>query len=266
MTQPYPQHVARFLKGFQGYAEKLRNENKDDRNEDTVARMLDLIRAPWSYNRDRAVETKQVTFLRDYFNVFREVLQACESLETIRWLISETLDDPPKDRIVSIVTHWSESYLNEVYIFQVRLLDFLTYTERRYKKDEDFAEPIVRICSEIREFVLKTLKPVIGVRSTHVHNVRKRHIDPELARLDTLNVFIDVLGAAELEPRRVRAIAAATEWLLRETKGVTEICWTLFDGACEVLAEGIVTDNDWLVVPMNYKDDRSPFQVPHRPA
>src|SRR4051794_3815970 len=109
MTQFYPKHIARFLKAFRGYAGKLVNENKEGRNEDTIARTIDLIETPWRFDRNRAVETKQVSFLRDYFNVFWEVVLACESIETTRWLISTTLDDPPKDKVVSIITHWSES-------------------------------------------------------------------------------------------------------------------------------------------------------------
>jgi len=33
----------------------------------------------------------------------------------------------------------------------------------------------------------------------------------------------------------------------------------LFDGTCKVLAEGIVTENDWIIVPIPFKDKPEPF-------
>src|SRR5437764_609397 len=108
--------------------------------------------------------TKKTTFLRDYFNCFWEAVLACDHLETIRGLIQSTVPTASPDRRTRIIIFWSEAYLNEMYIFQLRLLDFLTASERRYKNDPDFAAPMREICTGLRAQVQKALEPLIKIR------------------------------------------------------------------------------------------------------
>ena len=57
----------------------------------------------------------------------------------------------------------------------------------------------------------------------------------------------------ELSIERDKAVLEAQEWLRQQTVYFTQVAWTLLDGACHVLAAGIITDNGWLIVPTNYK-------------
>src|SRR5258708_2339531 len=126
MPHEYPSDVSRFLRGFENHAKKLLAEDKDGRNADIEARVAEQIFAPWTHNQEKPQENKQTTFLRDYFNCFWEIVLACDHLETIRSLIQSTVSTAALDEQVPIITYWSEAYLNEMYIFQLRMFDFLT--------------------------------------------------------------------------------------------------------------------------------------------
>jgi hypothetical protein len=117
----------------------------------------------------------------------------------------------------------------------------------------------VAVCKELRDCAEQQLAPFIKARGEHVHSRRYRNNDPELARLRILDVSINALGQTELKPVRDEAIQAAADWLFKQTDRAAEICWALFDGACMVLAEGIVTENDWIIVPIPFKDNPDPF-------
>jgi hypothetical protein len=254
MRREYPPDVSRFLRGFGNHAKKLLSKDEDGRNADIEARVAEQIFAPWEHNQEKSTETKQTTFLRDYFNCFWEVVLACDHLETIRNLIQTTVPTAPRDQQAKVITYWAEAYLNEVYIFQLRIFDFLTASERRYKKDPDFATPMQQICEGIRDKIQKALDPLIKIRGTHVHAGRLRHADPQLVRLSHLELLVNGLGISELSAERDKAASEASEWLTQQTDYFTELAWTLFDATCHALAAGIITDNGWLIVPTNYKD------------
>jgi hypothetical protein len=253
MRDNYPSAVSRFLNSFGKHAKRLIAENPN-RNENIEARVAEQIFAAWEHNQAVPLETKQTTFLRDYFNVFWEVVLACDNLETVRSLIQKTVEAVPSERELKIVTYWSEAYLNDIYIFEMRMFDFLTASERRYGKDRDFAEPVRKICGGIREQVQEALEPLIKIRGSHVHTSRSRHSDPQLVRLAHLELLVSGLGIDELSDERKKASHEARQWLIQQTDYYTKLAWTLLDSTCEVLAVGIVTENDWLIVPVNYKD------------
>jgi hypothetical protein len=247
------------LDAFSKPAEKLRKENPKGRWEHTLERNVSLIAAPWDYDGGVVDETREITFLRDFFNLFHECLHSCQTMDVISVLTRQTLSQTPDDNLTTVITYWSESYLNETYILKLRLGDFVTYAERKYKRDKDFADSIVAVCKELRELIEKQLAPFITTRGEHVHSRRYRSTDPELARLGILDVSINSLGQDDLKPAQAEAIRAATAWLFKQTDRAAEICWELFDGACMVLAEGIVTENDWIIVPIPFKDNTEPF-------
>lgn len=247
------------LDAFSKPAEKLREENPKGRWERTLERNSSLIAAPWDYEGGVADETREITFLRDFFNLFHECMHSCQTMDVLSVLTRQTLSQTPDEHLATVITYWSESYLNEVYILKLRLGDFVTYAERKYKKDKDFSEPIVAICKQLREYAEHQLAPFITTRGEHVHSRRYRSVDPELARLGILDVSINSLGQSELKPLRDEAIQAATAWLFKQSDRAAELCWALFDETCMVLAEGIITENDWIIVPIPFKDNPEPF-------
>lgn len=254
MRSDYPADVSRFLQAFANHAKKLIKEDPGDRNADIDHRIAEQIFVPWEHDQQKPKETKQTTFLRDYFNRFWEAVLACDQLETIRGLIQTTVPVASPDRRNRTIIFWSEAYLNEMYIFQLRLLDFLTASERRYKNDPDFATPMREICAGLRTQVQKTLESLIKIRGSHVHSGRLRHSDPQLVRLSHLELFVEDLGITDLSGEYAKAAIEAREWLIQQTDHFTAVAWTLLDSMCHVLGEGIITENGWLIVPTNHKD------------
>jgi len=259
VAETLPLNVKRILDAFSKPAEKLRKENPKERWEHTLERNASLIASPWDYDGGVIDETREITFLRDFFNLFHECLHSCQTMDVISILTRQTLSQTPDEHLTTVITYWSESYLNEIYILKLRLGDFVTYTERKYKKDKDFAEPVVAICKQLREFADKQLAPFVTTRGEHVHSRRYRSIDPELARLGILDVSINSLGQDELKPLRDESIRAATAWLFKQIDRASDICWGLFDGTCMALAEGIVAGNGRIIVPSPFKDNPSAF-------
>ena len=264
MTNSIPPHVQRMLDAFDKPIKRLWEGNVDGRRDHTFARNAALIAAPWDYDGAVVEETREITFLRDFFNIFYECLQSCQALDVVSVLMRQTFTVTPDKHMSTVITFWSESYLNEVYILQLRLRDFVTFAERKYKRDKDFAEPIIEVCKQLRAFIDEHLSPFISSRGRHVHERRYRNIDPELARLAVLNTSIDILDQKDLIETREKAIDEARDWLFRQTDKAAEACWVAFDGACQVLAEGIVTDNDWIIVPLPFKDNPDPFMKDYR--
>ena len=148
-----------------------------------------------------------------------------------------------------------ESYLNEVYIVQCRLLDLIKFIQRRYKKDVDFTEFVVEVGDSLATFVQQQLAPLINVRGAHVHERRHRLADPELVKLKLLDTMIDVLGHGEMSVAREQARADATAWLLKQIRHYSDLAWHLFDEVCRGFSDGILLDVDRIIVPLHLKDD-----------
>ena len=249
-----PPAIQRFYTAFGNHANRLVAENPGERNEDTHRRMDEMVFRPWDHDLEKPLESKQTTFLRDYFNSFQEAVDACDHLDTVAELAQQTTSNLSDDNVARILTYWSESYLNEIYIFWERLKILLTLTERFYKKDPDFGEPIKKLCPELIQKAKTFLEPFIQTRGAHVHTERSRHSDPELVRLRSLDIFVNGFGREDLREEFVGSITDTRDWLVKQIEHCREACWQLLESICEVLAEGMITDNDWLIVPTNHKD------------
>jgi len=254
MKRDYPPNIVKFQNAFAKHAEKLIQTNPKDRNADILLRVSEQIEKAWTHEQTKPVESKQTTFLRDYFNDFREVILSCEHFDVLHALAKETLADDKRETIPKVITFWSETYLNEVYIFSCRIKDFLIATERKYNKDTDFAEPIKEICAQSQAIIDKELAPFINVRGSHVHKARSQHSDPQIVRLAHLDLLARDLNQSEFLAERAAAIKEGIEWVLQQISYCANLAWTISDGICDVLSDGIVTENGWLIVPTNHKD------------
>lgn len=260
MSRDLPDNVARFLRALGKPADRLRKDAA--RNVHADERSMKLIESPWEYDEGVVDETREVTFLRDFFNIFHECMQSCETLDVVSVLVRQTLSTTPPVHMPTVIMFWNESYLNEVYIFQLRVQDLLKYVERKYKKDRDFAEVVGEVCASLRKFLKEQLSAVITARGSHVHQFRHRRNDPELGRLAMVTTYVESLGRKDLIPARDKAIDDARNWLLTQVDHFCALSWQTLDGVCAVLGEGIITEGDWIIVPLPFKDDPSPFINP----
>jgi hypothetical protein len=175
------------------------------------------------------------------------------------------MDSIEPERHTATVTFWVESYLNEVYIFQSRLLDLIKFIQRRYKKDPDFTEFVTEVGDSLAEFVKDQLAPLIKDRGTHVHERRHRQADPELAKLTLLDTMIDVLAHAELNAMREQSRKDAAAWLATQVRHYSDLAWHLFDEVCRGFSDGILLDIDRIIVPLHLKDNPHTLREIQRP-
>jgi hypothetical protein len=217
---------------------------------------MQVIESPWDTEFSHiSTSSREFGFLRDFWNLFYECIQSGQALDLIRDLASKSVDSIEPERHTVTVTFWMESYLNEVYIFQCRLLDLIKFIQRRYKKDADFTEFVTEVGDSLAEFVQEQLAPLIKDRGAHVHERRHRRADPELAKLTLLDTMIDVLGRADLSAVREQSRKDAAAWLATQVRHFSDLAWHLFDEVCRGFSDGILLDIDRIIVPLHLKDD-----------
>ncbi|MBA4382576.1 MAG: hypothetical protein C0406_08440 [Sideroxydans sp.] len=229
---------------------------KNDQTHRELAEMrsMQVIEAPWETELSTVGVSREFGFLRDFWNLFHECIQSCQTLDLVRDLASKSIDPMEPERHTATVTFWMETYLNEVYIFQCRLLDLIKFIQRRYKKDADFTEFVTEVGDSLAEFVQEQLAPLIKDRGSHVHEHRHRLADPELAKLTLLDTMIDVLGHAELNDMREQSRKDTAAWLTTQVRHFSDLAWHLFNEVCRGFSDGILLDIDRIIVPLHLKD------------
>ncbi|OGT13593.1 MAG: hypothetical protein A3F73_00195 [Gallionellales bacterium RIFCSPLOWO2_12_FULL_59_22] len=240
-------------------------QNDQAHRELAKKRSMQVIQAPWDTELSPVGVSREFGFLRDFWNLFHECIQSCQALDLVRDLASKSMDSIEPERHTATVTFWVESYLNEVYIFQSRLLDLIKFIQRRYKKDDDFTEFVTEVGDSLAEFVKEQLAPLIKDRGAHVHERRHRQADPELAKLTLLDTMIDVLGHAELNAMREQARKDAADWLATQVLHYSDLAWHLFDEVCRGFSDGILLDIDRIIVPLHLKDNPHALLEMQRP-
>lgn len=244
----------------------MRWQNDEAHRELATQRSMQMIESPWETVLCHIGVSREFGFLRDFWNLFHECIQSGQALDLIRDLASKSVDSIEPERHTATVSFWMESYLNEVYIFQCRLLDLIKFIQRRYKKDADFTEFVTEVGNSLAEFVQEQLAPLIKDRGAHVHERRHRRADPELAKLTLLDTMIDVLGHADLCAVREQSRKDAAAWLATQVRHFSDLAWHLFDEVCRGFSDGILLDIDRLIVPLHLKDDPSALLEIHRPG
>lgn len=265
MERDRPAYVKRYTVAL-GTPAITRWPNDQALRELAKKRSMQVIEAPWDAELTPVSVSREFEFLRDFWNLFHECVQSCQALDLIRDLASKSVDSIEPERHTATVTFWVESYLNEVYIFQSRLLDLCKFIQRRYKKDADFTEFVAEIGDSLAEFVKAQLAPLIKDRGAHVHERRHRQADPELAKLTLLDTMIDVLGHEELNDTREQSRKDATAWLATQVRHYSDLAWHLFDEVCRGFADGILLDIDRIIVPLHLKDNPHALAEMQRPG
>jgi len=79
-----------------------------------------------------------------------------------------------------------ESFLQELYILQERLVQFLKFVERQHRMDPRLPQ-IKATCAALNALVIDSMKSVIAIRGSHVH--RWRLSDTKIDRLHTINFY-----------------------------------------------------------------------------
>jgi hypothetical protein len=260
MERERPIYIKRYMAAL---ATPALHRWKNDVGHREMAKMraMEVIKEPWSTEHSQVGASREFGFLRDFWNLFHECIQACQTLDLIRDLALQTVDVGEPQRYTATVTFWVESYLNEVYIVQCRLLDLIKFIQRRYKKDVDFTQFVKEVGDSLAAFVHEQFAPVVHDRGAHVHERRHRLADPEVVRLTLLDTMIDVLDEENLGEIRSKSRSDAATWLHSQVRHYSDLSWHLFDEVCRGFSEGILLDNDRIIVPVHFKDTPSDFGV-----
>lgn len=254
VEREWPTFVNRYLTALGSQAMR-RWETSEAHRKLSIERGMAVVNAPREAELEPVGDTREFTFLRDFFNAFQECTSSCRTLDLIGKLSSSSIAVLGEAERSAAITYWTESYLNEVYIFQLRILDLIKFIQRKYKKDKDFTEFVTDVGDSLAEFVKEQLQAFIEDRGAHVHARRHRHSDGELARLGILDVLIDVLGHEELRETRVRSRREAADWLLKQVQYSSDLAWHLLDEVCRGFSDGILLDIDRIIIPLPYKNN-----------
>jgi hypothetical protein len=78
-----------------------------------------------------------------------------------------------------------EAFLQEIYILQQRLIQFLTFIARQHRRDPRLPQ-IQAACKVLNDFVIDAMKKGIAIRGSHVHKWRLS--DTQIDRLHGINL------------------------------------------------------------------------------
>lgn len=127
------------------------------------------------------IKEREHEFFKKIFNGFREITNTIDAILLCRTLISTA---PPrskkiqKDAYINLII---SSYLQEIYVLQTRLFNYLRVIKKIYRKIDDGS--IERSLTVVEDYVKESLEDIVNTRGSHVHE--ERYQDEHLDRLST---------------------------------------------------------------------------------
>ena len=130
--------------------------------------------------------TGRETYRGKTFRGFAEIFVSMERLEDIAFLVGRFPFQNTRISREQYLQLLVECYFSEVYVLQERLVRYVLFLERQYKRDGRFSS----IRDEFKHFpsLIKIyLKPLVSVRDTHVHEARLS--ETSIRRLEALGLI-----------------------------------------------------------------------------
>jgi len=253
MARPYPASVIRLLKACEA---EVRN-SIDTKDELALADvLLPMAEAIYDPDGPRSSGRKKIkpreVFLERLFFDFRELIAAYQILVDFPTLARSR---PPRSQGLSparLASFWREAYLNELYIFLCRVDAYMARIVRNYRRERSLAA-LPSFLTHMRELINSRLGDFIEMRGGHVHRRRYEYTDPELHRLQLLEML--ATGSKIPEFRKLYREAARTakvnntETFRLITREAKDCLKGVFDSF-----EGFMLDREGrLVYPSNLK-------------
>jgi len=203
------------IEGFQKYMTAITNEARRFTNE--IAAELrsgtgSTVWASYLFNLPgprvlrRKVSPPEELF-RVLFYGFSEISEAYERLQDFEVYIRRFPYQRSRVSNPRHLSHTIDTYLNEVYVLQQRLLSYgrrvRRYAEKRIAKAE-----VGRVADALERMVLATFEGIVQTRGASVHQTR--HKDDDVSRLGTLDLLVnhgrasDLQGFYAVESARIR--------------------------------------------------------------
>jgi hypothetical protein len=162
------------VKDFQRWLES--KENSKLLNEEIRKHLFDL--GPPTPPRPPNTHTGREAFFRKLSIGFNEIVTSRDALRDIEYYIGRFPYRTTRILKHSYLQFHVEAFFHEIYILDLRLLNYLTLMERQYRDDPRL--PAIRdLCALVRQVVSNALDKHIQSRGSHVHQYRMWdiHID-----------------------------------------------------------------------------------------
>jgi len=189
VASPFPASVIRLLNACTKETRLFVDQKDEQSMADFILPIAETIFDPKGPlpNTHRKFTGRQ-TFLRALFSDFREVISAYQSLIEFPWLARSRPRKRCQLTAGRIVTFWREAYLNELYIFSLRLDAYITRVARLYRRDVSAAK-VAKLADYLRGVIAEHFGDFIEMRGEHVHQRRYEFVDLELQRIQSLEML-----------------------------------------------------------------------------
>lgn len=143
---------------------------------------------------------------------FTEINETYEVLKDIEAYIRNTSHEEGEVSSVREIKYHVNSFLNEIYILKERLIAYLNFIDKEYKRGEDYRR-IRPSIEPLYKMVSSGLQNVVNTRGYHVH--QRRYSDDDLDRLSTLKLLADNTEGPWDDLFRVEYLEVREKWIDR---------------------------------------------------
>ena len=117
---------------------------------------------------------------------FYEIFRCIDTMRDIEFYIGRFPYSEAKVEKHRHLQFHVEAFLHELYILQLRLVNFVTFIQRKHCKDPRHTQVKVA-CDVLADFVTKAMRKAAELRGSHVH--RWRLADTQLDRLNGISLY-----------------------------------------------------------------------------
>ena len=247
MANHYPASVLRLLKACTAEAKEAMETADEAGAADILLPIAEAIYSPEELKaRGRPRLTPRKTFFQNLFFDFREVIAAYSTLADFPTLARSK---PPRSQSLSparLISFWREAYLNEFYIFICRLQAYISRVVRAYRHEPRLAK-LSAFPDHFRRLVEDRLGDFVVMRGEHVHQRRYEFSDPELHRLQLLEMLATNSKIPEFVKLYRRAVRQEQASNTKTFKLITREAKDALKGAFDAF-EGFMLDSDGRLV------------------
>ncbi len=252
MTRQYPKSLKRFLDACIGETRGI-----IDGTDHSASRDLSLSFAETIYlENDALPRSRKLSQRQDFFKSlvfqFNELFTAYQTLIEFPVLARSC---PPKNLKYSearLVTFWREAYLNEYYIYLERLDVFIKKIGRWYRRDSRFPR-LEKLAEGLRGIMRAEFEDLKTMRGSHVHEHRYYFSDPELRRVQLLELLAIEGKFTAMRPLYVQAIRNAKKQTIINFRRLNYRAKDSLKGVFDCFSPLFVDDNGRYIYPEHIK-------------
>ncbi len=184
------------------------------------------------------INSRDELFFCKAFYLLHEITLSVECIEDIEVYLQNHQTSPVSQ--VRYLRYHVDGFLNELYILQERLLSYLDFIEKRYRRNRESKNISERVTS-LHGIIKNTLGPLMKTRGAHVH--QSRYSDKYLDRVSSLSLLVELLSADDVKMAYEKSLMVARIYWLDQVKAGIKLVRALLEGYFKNLHE-LLFDND----------------------